>query len=68
MIKLKDILSEAETDPKKAFGNIAFGDENDDEFYKKFVRLQGKTGSEKNTKIEKQIFTLLDNWTGVIGG
>ncbi len=68
MIKLKDILSEADTDPKAVFGNIVFGDENDDEFYKKFVRLQGKTGSEKNTKIEKQIFTLLDNWTGESSG
>jgi hypothetical protein len=64
MIKLKDILSEADTDPKTVFGNIAFGDESDDEFYKKFVRLQGKTGSEKNTKIENQIFTLLSKWTG----
>jgi hypothetical protein len=64
MIKLKDILSETDTDPKKAFGDIVFGDISQDDFFKKLVKLQGKTGSEKNTKIEKQIFTLLYNWTG----
>jgi hypothetical protein len=62
MIKLKDILSEAETDPKKAFGDIVFGDTTEEEFYKKFVRLQGKTGSEKNTKIEDKILYYLLQW------
>jgi len=62
MIKLKDILSEAETDPKKAFGDIVFGDISQDNFFKKLVKLQGKTGSEKNTKIENLILSYLLQW------
>jgi hypothetical protein len=67
MIKIKDILSEAETDPKKAFGDIVFGDKSD-ELYKKFVKLQGKTGSEKNTRIENQIMSYLLKWVDLPDG
>jgi hypothetical protein len=62
MIKLKDILYETDTDPKKAFGDIVFGDISQDDFFKKLVKLQGKTGSEKNTKIEKQILSYILQW------
>lgn len=62
MIKLKGILSEAETDPKKAFGDIVFGDTSQDDFFKKLVKLQGKTGFEKNTKIENLILSYLLQW------
>ena len=62
MIKLRNILSEIGTDPKTVFGNIVFGDVDNDFRYSKFVRLQGKTGSEKNTEIENQILSNLLKW------
>lgn len=57
MIKLKEILSEANNDPKSIFGDIAFGAE------KQFVRLQDKTGKEDNTQIEQKIFDTLLGFT-----
>jgi hypothetical protein len=53
VIKLKEILSEANNDPKSIFGDIAFGTE------KQFVKLQGKTGTENNTQLEQKIFDAL---------
>jgi hypothetical protein len=64
MIKLKDILLELDTDPKKVFGDIVFGDKKHNKFYNKIVNLQGKTGSEQNTKDEEIILKILLKWVG----
>jgi hypothetical protein len=58
MIKFKGILSEIGTDVKKAFGDIAFGDEPE------FVRIQGKYGLERDTEIEEKILMALQKWVG----
>jgi hypothetical protein len=62
MIKLKDILSEVETDPNKVFGDIAFGDD------PRFQRIQGKRNYEENTKYEDIIFDIISDWAHMADG
>ena len=65
MIKLKHILKETDAEVQSIFGDIAFGDDSASEIRGyKFLNLQGKKGqSEKNTKLEAEIMSVLVGWT-----